>query len=86
MGAEQGRKKPSSLGPSSALGEKKKKSAWAKKKKCRRAKRAERPGWGRERVAILATMLPVFQVGSKNINTKSTKLKFFLFNLLETFS
>ena len=30
-------------------------------------------------------MLPAFQVGSKNINTKSTKLTFFLFNLLELF-
>ena len=36
--------------------------------------------------AILANMLPAFQVGSKNINTKSTKLTFFLFNLLESFS
>ena len=50
MGAEQGRKKPSSLGPSSALGEKEKKSAWAKKKKVgerseRRGRAGEGKGW-----------------------------------------
>ena len=35
---------------------------------------------------ISYTILPAFQVGSKNINTKSTKRTYFLFSLLETFS